>query len=147
VVEPVRRFCRARRPPTSSGAWFERDTPRTAVVHKEDADRQWLTPDRQISPSLDATALEHHVVAAYDNLCRVDVLPDHRATAGRGRSSASTRTGRQAPGGARSLRSAPCAASSSGPFPIPVGARIASRSKPRRPTSRACRSGSARSLG
>ena len=76
----MRRFCRAPHPAADKveDAWFDRDTPRTAVVHKEDAliAEEWLTPEREISPSLGRYfALEHHLVAAYDNLCRVDVLP------------------------------------------------------------------------
>ncbi|MEO6029605.1 MAG: glycosyltransferase [Candidatus Binatia bacterium] len=80
VIEPVLEFCRAPHPAPDKveGAWFDADAPRESVVHKEDAliAEEWLTPEREISPPLGRYfALEHRFVAAYDNLCRVDVLP------------------------------------------------------------------------
>jgi glycosyltransferase involved in cell wall biosynthesis/GT2 family glycosyltransferase len=80
VIEPVRRFCRAPHQAADKveGAWFDAQAPRETIVHKEDAliAEEWLTTEREISPPLGRYfALEHRFVAAYDNLCRVDVLP------------------------------------------------------------------------
>lgn len=80
VIEPVRQFCRTPHPAADkvTGAWFDAAAPRATILHKEDAliAEEWLTTAREISPALGRYfALTHHFVAAYDNLCRVDVLP------------------------------------------------------------------------
>src|SRR5262249_13019524 len=65
------------------GAWFAGDAPNASVVHKEDAliGEEWLTIERDISPPLGRYfTIEHRFIAAYDNLCRVDVLPWIAAT-------------------------------------------------------------------
>jgi len=80
VIEPVRKFCAAPRPAADKiqGAWYDPQAPRETVLHKEDAliAEEWLTTEREISPPLGRYfALSHRFVAAYDNLCRIDVLP------------------------------------------------------------------------
>ncbi len=81
VVAPIREFCRAPRfaaDKTSGGAWVAEETPRERIVHKEAAlvAEEFLGPTRELSPALGRYyAAEHRFVAAYDNLCRIDVLP------------------------------------------------------------------------
>ena len=79
VIEPVRRFCRAPHlaADKTSGAWFATGTPAQAVLRKEDAlvSEETLTGERQLSAPLgDGYTASHGFVAAYDNLCRIDVL-------------------------------------------------------------------------
>jgi glycosyltransferase involved in cell wall biosynthesis/GT2 family glycosyltransferase len=79
IIEPVRRFCRtpSLAADKSGGAWFAPGMPAQAVLRKEDAlvSEETLTSERQLSASLgDHYAAAHGFVAAYDNLCRIDVL-------------------------------------------------------------------------
>lgn len=81
VVEPIRAFCRAPHlaaDKTSGGAWVAEDAPPEAIAHKEAAliAEEFLSGERELSPALGRYyAAEHRFVAAYDHLCRVDVLP------------------------------------------------------------------------
>ena len=80
VVEPVRRFCAAPHlaPDKSVSAWVGAETRAEDIIRKEDAliAEEILTPEREPSPALGRYyAVEHRFVAAYDNLCRVDVRP------------------------------------------------------------------------
>ncbi|MCC6765431.1 MAG: glycosyltransferase [Deltaproteobacteria bacterium] len=81
VVEPIREFCRAPRfaaDKARGGAWVAEEAPRERIVHKEAAlvAEEFLGPARELSPALGRYyAAEHRFVAAYDDLCRIDVLP------------------------------------------------------------------------
>ena len=81
VVEPIRAFCRTPHlaaDKTSGGAWVAEAAPRDRLVRKEAAliAEESLTADRELSPALSRYyAVEHRFVAAYDNLCRIDLLP------------------------------------------------------------------------
>ncbi len=80
VIEPVRRFCRAPRlaADKTSAPWFAAATPTATVLRKEDAliADEHLTTARELSPPLGQYyAPSWSFVAAYDNLCRIDVLP------------------------------------------------------------------------
>lgn len=79
VVAPLRRFCA--RPEfardKSSGAWFVPGTSGDHVLHKEDAliSEETLSADRDLSPALGADYVAAgELTAAYDDLCRIDVL-------------------------------------------------------------------------
>ncbi len=79
VVEPVRRFCAAPRTATDKreGAWFAAGTRPGEVLRKEDAliAEETLTPDRHLSPRIGGDdILSHEFTAAYDDLCRIDLL-------------------------------------------------------------------------
>jgi glycosyltransferase involved in cell wall biosynthesis/GT2 family glycosyltransferase len=81
VVEPIREFCRAPRfaaDKASGGAWVAEETPPGRIVRKETAlvAEEFLAPARELSPALGRYyAAEQCFTAAYDGLCRVDVLP------------------------------------------------------------------------
>ncbi len=80
VVAPIAEFCRAPRfaPDKSTAPWVADETPREQIIRKETAlvSEEFLTADREPSPALSRYyAVEHRFVAAYDNLCRVDVRP------------------------------------------------------------------------
>ncbi|HEY2388369.1 MAG TPA: glycosyltransferase [Candidatus Binatia bacterium] len=79
VVEPVRRFCAA--PALArdkrEGAWFVAGTRGSEVLCKEDAlvAEETLRPERELSAPLGGDhVVAHEFVAAYDDLCRIDVL-------------------------------------------------------------------------
>ncbi len=79
VIEPVARFCAAPRfaPDKARGAWFAPETPVEGVPLKEDAliSEEFLTTDREISQPLGKHySVGHTFLAAYDDLCRIDVL-------------------------------------------------------------------------
>ena len=80
VTEPVQAFCRAPRlaADKTTAAWVAGDAPPETIVRKEDAliAEEWLTDAREMSPRLGShSSVEHRFLAAYDNLCRIDVLP------------------------------------------------------------------------
>ncbi len=81
VVAPIRDFCRSPHlaaDKASGGAWIAADAPRERIARKEDAliAEESLSAERELSPALSRYyAAEHRFVAAYDNLCRIDVLP------------------------------------------------------------------------
>lgn len=79
VTEPLRRFCRAPRlaADKTAGAWFAPGTAPSAVFRKEDAliSEETLTRERELSPPIARHCRPTHAfTAAYDNLCRVDLL-------------------------------------------------------------------------
>ncbi len=79
VVEPVRRFCAAPRTATDKreGAWFAPGTTGGEVLRKEDAliAEETLSAERLLSPALGADYVaSHEFTAAYDDLCRIDLL-------------------------------------------------------------------------
>jgi GT2 family glycosyltransferase/glycosyltransferase involved in cell wall biosynthesis len=79
VVEPLRRFCAspALARDKREGAWFAAGTRGTEVLRKEDAlvAEETLRSDRELSEPLGgARVVGHEFVAAYDDLCRIDVL-------------------------------------------------------------------------
>ena len=80
VVEPVRRFCVAPRIAADKreGAWFAPGTTGSDILRKEDAliAEETLSAERELSPPLGADYVaSHEFTAAYDDLCRIDVLP------------------------------------------------------------------------
>ncbi|TMA80140.1 MAG: glycosyltransferase [Deltaproteobacteria bacterium] len=79
VVDPLRRFCLAPRfaPDKREGGWFAPGTTGGEVLRKEDAliAEETLSRERELSPRLSADhSFSHDLVAAYDNLCRIDLL-------------------------------------------------------------------------
>lgn len=79
VVEPLRRFCAAPQlaHDKREGAWFAADTTGDEILRKEDAlvAEETLSHERVLSPPLgDDHVIAHEFVAAYDDLCRIDVL-------------------------------------------------------------------------
>ncbi len=89
VVEPLRRFCL--HPELAAdkrdGAWFATGTAAGEVLRKEDAliAEETLSTERELSPTVGAEYVASgDLVAAYDDLCRVDVLPWVHGTAAKG---------------------------------------------------------------
>jgi len=85
VVEPIRRFCRAPRVAADKprAGWFAPGAAPGTLIRKEDAlvSEEILTAEREVSPPLGRYfRLERSFAAAYDNLCRVDVLVWRSAT-------------------------------------------------------------------
>ena len=85
VVEPVRRFCAAPRfaRDKQEGAWFVPHTAGGEILRKEDAlvAEETLSRERALSEPLGGDhVVSHEFVAAYDDLCRIDVLTWLRGT-------------------------------------------------------------------
>jgi glycosyltransferase involved in cell wall biosynthesis/GT2 family glycosyltransferase len=85
VVAPLRRFCAAPRIATDKreGAWFAADATGTDVLRKEDAliAEETLSLERELSPPLGAAYVATtEFTAAYDDLCRIDLLTWVNAT-------------------------------------------------------------------